>query len=51
MDIMRERSTRVGAVFSARNRVGGGTVIEVTLGSTSRAGRPGSELRQAPAVE
>jgi signal transduction histidine kinase len=34
MDIMRERSARLGAAFTVRNRVGGGTVVEVTLGAS-----------------
>ena len=38
MEIMRERTTRVGAGLTVRNRVGGGTVVEVTLGATG-AGR------------
>ncbi|HET7901895.1 MAG TPA: GAF domain-containing sensor histidine kinase [Candidatus Nanopelagicales bacterium] len=32
MEIMRERTARVGASFTVRQRVGGGTVVEVTLG-------------------
>ena len=40
MEIMRERSARVGAAFVVRNRVGGGTVVEVTLGPPGR-GSPG----------
>ena len=36
MEIMRERTSRVGAGLTVRNRVGGGTVVEVTLGSNAR---------------
>jgi signal transduction histidine kinase len=43
MEIMRERSARVGAAFSARNRVGGGTIVEVTLGTPPRITRAGSD--------
>jgi signal transduction histidine kinase len=32
MEIMQERSARLGAAFVVRNRVGGGTVVEITLG-------------------
>jgi len=32
MEIMRERATRIGAGLSIRQRVGGGTVVEVVLG-------------------
>jgi signal transduction histidine kinase len=41
MEIMRERSTRLGAAFTVRNRVGGGTVVEVTLGSGTARPREG----------
>ncbi len=34
MEIMRERTARLGASFTVRQRVGGGTVVEVTLGSS-----------------
>ena len=37
MEIMQERSSRLGAAFVVRNRVGGGTVVEVTLGAQTRA--------------
>jgi signal transduction histidine kinase len=47
MEIMRERSTRLGAAFTVRNRVGGGTVVEVTLGSGSA--RPREAPSQVPA--
>jgi signal transduction histidine kinase len=40
MEIMRERTARLGAGLTIRNRVGGGTVVEVTLGATN----PGREL-------
>lgn len=33
MEIMRERSARLGASLTVRQRVGGGTVVEVTLGA------------------
>jgi signal transduction histidine kinase len=36
MEIMRERTSRVGAGLTVRNRVGGGTVVEVTLGANAR---------------
>jgi signal transduction histidine kinase len=48
MEIMRERSTRLGATFTVRNRVGGGTVVEVTLGSGSA--RPREAAPQAPGL-
>jgi signal transduction histidine kinase len=38
LEIMRERTARLGAAFTVRNRVGGGTVVEVTVGAPS--GRP-----------
>ena len=38
LEIMRERTARLGASFSVRNRVGGGTVVEVTVGAPT--GRP-----------
>jgi signal transduction histidine kinase len=37
MEIMRERTARVGASFVVRQRVGGGTVVEVTLGPSAAA--------------
>ena len=36
LEIMRERAARLGASLTVRNRVGGGTVVEVTLGATAR---------------
>jgi signal transduction histidine kinase len=38
LEIMRERTARLGAAFTVRNRVGGGTVVEVTVGTAN--GRP-----------
>jgi len=38
LEIMRERTARLGATFTVRNRVGGGTVVEVTVGTPN--GRP-----------
>jgi signal transduction histidine kinase len=38
LEIMRERTARLGASFTVRNRVGGGTVVEVTVGTAN--GRP-----------
>ena len=38
LEIMRERTARLGASFTVRNRVGGGTVVEVTVGTPN--GRP-----------
>lgn len=38
LEIMRERTARLGAALTVRNRVGGGTVIEVTVGAAT--GRP-----------
>jgi signal transduction histidine kinase len=38
LEIMRERTARLGAAFTVRNRVGGGTVVEVTVGAPT--GRP-----------
>jgi len=35
LEIMRERSARLGASLTVRQRVGGGTVVEVTLGPSS----------------
>ena len=32
LDVMRERTARLGATLTIRQRVGGGTVVEVTLG-------------------
>jgi hypothetical protein len=32
LEIMRERAVRLGASLAIRNRVGGGTVVEVTVG-------------------
>ncbi len=40
MEIMRERATRLGASLAVRSRVGGGTVVEVTVGSGSPASEP-----------
>lgn len=40
MEIMRERAARVGASLAVRSRVGGGTVVEVTLGSGAPAAAP-----------
>ncbi|TAK71059.1 MAG: hypothetical protein EPO13_00750 [Actinomycetota bacterium] len=37
MEIMRERAARLGASLSVRNRVGGGTVVEVGLGGATVA--------------
>lgn len=48
MDIMRERTARVGAVFTVRQRVGGGTVVEVTLGPGGAA--PDPATRSEPAL-
>jgi signal transduction histidine kinase len=39
MEIMRERTSRLGAGLTIRNRVGGGTVVEVTLGATTTASK------------
>ncbi len=39
LEIMRERTSRLGASFTVRNRVGGGTVVEVTLGASGSGGR------------
>ncbi|MBI1377629.1 MAG: hypothetical protein GC157_09145 [Frankiales bacterium] len=36
LEIMRERASRLGAALTVRNRVGGGTVVEVTLGAAPR---------------
>jgi len=44
LEIMRERSTRMGAALTVRNRVGGGTVVEVTLGATAARPREGTAL-------
>ncbi len=44
LEIMRERSTRMGASLTVRNRVGGGTVVEVTLGATTARPRESSTL-------
>lgn len=38
LEIMRERTARLGASFAVRSRVGGGTVVEVTLGASGAAG-------------
>jgi len=38
LEIMRERTARLGASLTVRNRVGGGTVVEVTVGAAQ--GRP-----------
>jgi signal transduction histidine kinase len=35
MEIMRERAVRLGASLAIRNRVGGGTVVEVTVGPSA----------------
>ena len=35
LEIMKERTTRLGAALAVRARVGGGTVVEVTLGSAA----------------
>jgi signal transduction histidine kinase len=35
LEIMRERTARLGATLAIRNRVGGGTVVEVTLGAAA----------------
>jgi len=43
ISIMRERAQRIGATLSVRARVGGGTVVEIALGSSiasSRTARP-----------
>ncbi len=48
MDIMRERTARVGAGFTVRQRVGGGTVVEVTLGPGGSASDPAT--RPEPAL-
>jgi signal transduction histidine kinase len=45
LEIMRERATRLGAGLTVRNRVGGGTVVEVTLGATPRARESGAASR------
>ncbi|MCA0328390.1 MAG: GAF domain-containing sensor histidine kinase [Actinobacteria bacterium] len=42
MEIMRERSARLGASLTVRQRVGGGTVVEVTLGAGT-ARRPAAQ--------
>ncbi len=44
MDIMRERCSRLGAAFTVRSRVGGGTVIEVTLGPGAARPREGDRI-------
>jgi signal transduction histidine kinase len=44
LEIMRERSTRMGAALTVRNRVGGGTVVEVTLGATTARPRESGSL-------
>jgi len=38
LEIMRERTTRIGAQLAVRDRVGGGTVVEVVLDPGNRAG-------------
>lgn len=43
MEIMRERSARMGASLTVRQRVGGGTVVEVTLGAGPAGRRTGAE--------
>ncbi|MFC6238797.1 sensor histidine kinase [Longivirga aurantiaca] len=35
LDVMRERTARLGASLTIRQRVGGGTVVEVTLGGSA----------------
>ncbi|MGD9957240.1 MAG: GAF domain-containing sensor histidine kinase [Candidatus Nanopelagicales bacterium] len=40
LDVMRERTARLGATLTIRQRVGGGTVVEVTLGQGSDPRRP-----------
>ncbi len=47
MEIMRERTARVGAVFTVRQRVGGGTVVEVTLGPGGVAAEPATRSDSA----
>jgi signal transduction histidine kinase len=37
LEIMKERTSRLGAALAVRARVGGGTVVEVTLGSAADA--------------
>lgn len=39
LDVMRERTARLGATLTIRQRVGGGTVVEVTLGQGGAPGR------------
>ena len=39
LDVMRERTSRLGATLTIRQRVGGGTVVEVTLGQATDARR------------
>lgn len=46
LDVMRERTSRLGATLTIRQRVGGGTVVEVTLGQGSGPGQAaGAGLR------
>src|SRR5690606_21286594 len=45
LEIMRERAARLGATLAIRSRVGGGTVVEVTLG----AGLAGATASASPA--
>lgn len=40
LDVMRERTARLGASLTIRQRVGGGTVVEVTLGQGADPRRP-----------
>ena len=40
MEIMAERATRLGALLSVRNRVGGGTVVEILLTMARKRGVP-----------
>ncbi|MEI8083826.1 MAG: histidine kinase, partial [Actinomycetes bacterium] len=40
LDIMRERAGRLGVELSIRERLGGGTVVEIALGSTALASQP-----------
>ena len=50
LEIMRERTARLGASLTVRNRVGGGTVIEVTVGAPT--GKPYEAAQSGnPAVD
>ena len=42
LEIMRERADRVGAELSVRQRVGGGTVVELVLGGSTVVAPPAS---------